>query len=87
LVSEVKLNADIGKTDEQISQRFPFGATVDSAGANFNGFPKNAAATKLAQLDTVDKSCPARTISLDRQGPSQELSENQPTENGRWFSG
>ncbi|MGD9044998.1 MAG: hypothetical protein PVG06_14865 [Desulfobacterales bacterium] len=58
------MNEDIAKTEEEVGQSFPLGVTVDSDGANFSVFSKNTTAIELLLFDTVDESCPARTISF-----------------------
>jgi glycogen operon protein len=60
----VKVNEDIAKTEEQVGQSFPLGATVYSGVANFSVLSKNTTAIELLLFDTGDEPCPVRTISL-----------------------
>ena len=61
------MGGDIAKTGVQVGQSFPLGAAIDSGGANFSVYSKNATAIELLLFDAVDESNPARTISLDRR--------------------
>jgi glycogen operon protein len=62
----VTVSGNEKKTDDQVGQSFPLGASVNSGGVNFSIFSKNATAMDLLLFDAADASRPARVISLDR---------------------